>query len=943
MESSGSVRSLKGGLEIENFFVTDDGVMEIESEVRISRIIEGFGNKEKVIFENTKVIVPKDWSQLATDIIAYKYFRKMGLNKKDHPSGGEVSAKQVVHRISNTIATHGIKNGYFKSDVDYNNFRNELSYILLTQRAAFNSPVWFNCGLFHEYGISGSGGTYLHEPPTETSTGTTNKLESSYEHPQCSACFIQRVDDDLDSIFSLVHSESRLFKFGSGTGTNFSPLRSRFERLSGGGFSSGLLSFLEVFDKGAGATKSGGTTRRAAKMVCLDMDHPEILDYIRWKSKEEKKAKDLISLGYDSDFNGEAYHTVSGQNSNNSVRVSDKFMEAFLNNGEHQTIMRTTGEVHKTYSAAELMDEIAKAVWECADPGIQFDDVINKWHTCKETGRINASNPCSEFMFLDDTACNLSSINLVKFYDPIKPMDERFDVKGFTHTVNIMITAMEILVGLSSYPTAPTAENSYNFRPLGIGYANLGALLMRMGHPYDSTNGRNVAASITSLLTAKAYHRSAEIATFMGSFKSYSENRSSMQEVISMHVLASQKTYSDGVPIYLYDAAINQWRETQKLGESVGYRNAQISVLAPTGTIGLLMDCDTTGVEPDFALVKWKKLAGGGQTQIINQSVLPALTNIGYSASVANSIMDDILEGKPLSQSALRIEHHGIFAVSVGDNAIEPMGHIKMLEVVQPFISGSISKTVNLSETATVEEIKELYVQAWKRGLKCVSLYRDNSKGSQPLNLTIDGNGEGSGFDYRQAYYDAQLEIEDLSDSSWGKRRNLPKQRLGFTLEATVSGHKLFLRTGEYSDGTLGEIFIDMYKEGDAYRSSIHSFARAISIALQHGVHLKKLAKMFNHAHFAPSGGTDHPHVKFCSSIPDFIFRVLAIHYLKDYSYAQVPPIQTTVEVAAKSIEEVLSEAVSIGESCWRCNKMTLVQSGNCKVCTNCSESTGCS
>ena len=775
-----------------------DPLAEIVFEKRRSAITEPGG---KVVFEMDDAEVPVDWSQLATDIVVSKYFRKAGVPG----AGRETSVKQVVRRIVRAIRTYGEEQGYFRTAPDAEAFADELTYLLITQRGAFNSPVWFNCGLHHEYGIVGAEGNWSWDEARQTIV----KIEDSYEHPQCSACFIQRVNDDLMSIFSLVQKEARVFKYGSGTGTNFSRLRSKYEHLSGGGTSSGVMSFLEVFDKGGGATKSGGTTRRAAKMVCLDMDHPEILDFIQWKAKEEAKAKALIASGYDADFNGEAYHTVSGQNSNNSVRITDAFMEAYEHDGEWNTTQRTTGEVHHTYRAKELMREIAEAAWACADPGVQFDSTINDWHTCAETDRIWASNPCSEFMFLDDTACNLASLNLMKFRDETG----RFDLDGYRAAIRVFATAMEILVDFSSYPTGEIAQNSHDYRPLGLGYANLGTLLMVNGHPYDSEEGRTMAAALTAVLCGEAYAVSAELAEQMGAFAGFAKNRATMMGVIGKHREAAGRIDERVCPTELWDAAQESWKRAESLGQAHGYRNSQMTVLAPTGTIGLLMDCDTTGVEPDFSIVKWKKLAGGGYLKIVNQSLQQSLSNLGYSQSQTGEILlhilgtgsledaaplalerlkelgyssDDIQEAaqsvkltgnltsftphiNPESLLArgvspeeikvaqvriggtetiegaphLKREHLRIFDCAnrcgeLGQRYIAPIAHIKMMAAVQPSISGAISKTINVPEHTTAEEIEELYVQSWRYGLKSVALYRDNSKGSQPLSAKAD-------------------------------------------------------------------------------------------------------------------------------------------------------------------------------------------------------------
>jgi len=767
------------GMTFNRYYTTPDvhPFDEIEYEYRTSKITEPDGT---VIFEMNKVEVPATWSQLATDIVVSKYFRKAGVPETGH----EVSVKQVVHRLANTIRVQGEGFGMFASKEDADTFEMELSHLLITQKGAFNSPVWFNCGLHHAYGITGSGGNWYWNPTTDQ----IEETDDSYSHPQCSACFIQSVDDDLMSLFDLAKNEARLFKFGSGTGTNFSKIRGKQEKLSGGGTSSGLMSFLEVLDRGAGATKSGGTTRRAAKMVCLDMDHPEIEDFINWKLKEEKKVKVLIDAGYPSDFNGEAYHTVAGQNSNNSVRISDKFMHSYLNGEKWLTTFRTTGEVSETFESTDLMEQIAYAAWACADPGVQFDDIINDWNTCLNTDRIYGSNPCSEYHFLNNTACNLASVNLMKFLQE----DGTIDVEGYRHACRVFFTAQEILVDFASYPTQQIGDNSHQYRPLGLGYANLGTLLMVNGIAYDSEKSFAICSALTAIMHGQAYLTSAEIAAVKGPFPAYAPNASSMLRVMNKHRDAAYQIDSTECPDYLFEAAKKLWDETVATGEEHGYRNAQATVLAPTGTIGLLMDCDTTGIEPDFALVKWKKLAGGGYFKIINQSVPQALTNLGYSdqqiddmlkyilghatlegAPFANettlkelgftaeeiqqgydsvkqngsfnewttAITPDALKAKGMLTSEVRAiinfvngtqtiegaphikdEHLPVFDCANkcgnGKRFIAPMAHIKIMAAAQPFLSGAISKTVNLPNEATVEDIKNIYVDSWKQAVQ---------------------------------------------------------------------------------------------------------------------------------------------------------------------------------------------------------------------------------
>lgn len=924
-----------------------------------------------VVFRMEGAEVPEDWSQLATDILVSKYFRKRGAPG----AGSETSIRQVVRRIAKAIRGGGEAAGhYFATAADAEAFEAELSYMLLHQIGAFNSPVWFNCGLFHSYGIEGSGGNWHWNNETKSFELTKN----SYEHPQCSACFIQSIQDDLMSIFELAKNEAKLFKYGSGTGTNFSSLRSKYEKLSGGGTSSGLMSFLEVLDRGAGATKSGGTTRRAAKMVCLDADHPEIIDFIEWKVREEKKVAALMKAGYSSDFNGEAYKTVAGQNSNNSVRVTDELMYAYLNDEQWQTKQRTTGDVNESMPARTLINKIASATWSCADPGLQFDTTINRWHTCKKSGRINASNPCSEFMFLDDSACNLASINLMKFYNESTGL---FDVDGFKHACRIFTTAQDILVDFSSYPTEAIATNSHRFRPLGLGYANLGTLLMVNGLPYDSDEGRAMCATITAIMHGTANRTSAEIASHAGAFDEYPKNREAMLEVIRMHRDAAYEIPESRCSQRLLAAAREEWDNCLTEGERFGFRNSQVTVLAPTGTIGLLMDCDTTGIEPDFALVKFKKLAGGGCFKIVNSSVSTALRKLGYASTEIADIVSYIqgsntLTGVPhisihslrdkgfsdedlariekalpgafdlssafnsnvlgkesmarfgiseeqytsptfnllktLGFSAAQIdeaerivcgrltiegaphfkaEHLPIFDCAnkcgkFGTRFLAPLAHLKMMGAAQKFISGAISKTINLNNEATVDEIEKLYVEAWRMGLKSVALYRDGSKYAQPLTSQASDRQD----DKIEQSREATAQTTNVQQTPVLKRKRLPKKRRGFTQEARVGGHKVYLRTGEYEDGGLGELFIDMHKEGASFRSMMNCFAIAISLGLQYGVPLEEYVDCFTFTRFEPQGIVDHPNIKMSTSVVDFVFRVLGMEYLGRTDFVQVKP-----------------------------------------------------
>ena len=973
-----------------------------------------------IVFKMEGAEIPSAWSQLATDIVISKYFRRAGLF--GDAKQAEKSVRQVVYRIAHTIRDGAEKfGGYFASKADADAFEHELSFLMVHQVGAFNSPVWFNCGLWAQYGITGSGGNWAWDA-SQPKASHMIETKNAYERPQCSACFIQAANDDLMSIYELVKSEARLFKYGSGTGSNFSMIRGRQEKLSGGGTSSGLMSFLEVFDRAAGATKSGGTTRRAAKMVCLDMDHPEILDFINWKVREEKKAHALIAAGFSSDFNGEAYKTIAGQNSNNSIRVTDDFMKAVEAGGKWQTIMRTTGEVCDTYDAKDMWRQASEAAWACADPGVQYDSTINKWHTCPNSGKINASNPCSEYMFLDDTACNLASINLTKFLREDAVGNQSFDVDGFRHACKIFFMAQEILVDLSSYPTKDIARNSHDYRPLGLGYANLGSLLMQMGVPYDSDEGRAIASALTSIMCGKAYAASAEMAASKGAFVGFAKNREPMLRVMNMHRDAAYQINRDKCPSDLYRAACDDWDKAVELGERHGYRNAQATVLAPTGTIGLLMDCDTTGVEPDFALVKYKKLAGGGYFKIVNQSVPSALKKLGYSASEIQEIVafvsgtntllaapninrrtlkerglnetdlakaetalpgifeldhafgswvlgedtydrlgitkeqrsakrfsileqlgftkaeiqeaQDTIIGRMTIEGApyLKPSHYPVFDCANrcgkdGQRYLAPMSHVKMMAATQPFLSGAISKTVNLPNDATVEEVAEVYEEGWRLGLKAVALYRDGCKASQPLSTTTkaketdEEKAEAKQADRDRADLEARLSetttsarLEGLSpipktsapqdvtqltlglgarpgSRPTGLRVRLPKKRVGFTQEARVGGHKIFLRTGQYEDGTLGEIFIDMHKEGAAFRSLMNCFAMSVSIGLQYGVPLETYVEQFTFTRFEPQGLVEgHPYVRMATSIVDYLFRVLGCEYLGRYDLAHVKP-----------------------------------------------------
>lgn len=944
-----------------NHFFTKAGVHpfdELKWEKRSSRITNDRG---ETIFEMENAEVPAGWSQLATDIVVSKYFRKAGVPGTDH----ENSVKQVVKRITRSIRKAGEEFGdYFVNNNEAEIFELELTHLLVNQVIAFNSPVWFNCGLFQEYGIVSSNGGNWH---WDFGRGSLVEAQNNYYRPQSSACFIQSVEDDLMKMMDLMKAEVRLFKYGSGSGSNFSNIRGRGEKISAGGKSSGLISFLKVFDSAAGSIKSGGTTRRAAKMVCLNMDHPDIADFINWKVNEEKKAAALVAAGYSSDFNGEAYGTVAAQNANNSVRVTDEYMRAVEEDGEWKTYNRTDGQVAGVYQARDLWKQLCHSAWLCADPGIQYDTTVNDWHTCPNSGRINASNPCSEYMFLDDSACNLASINLAKFLDE----NGRFDIESYRQAIKISFIAQEILVDFASYPTKSIAQNSHDFRPLGLGYANLGTLLMRKGVPYDSPEAEAITSSLTAILTGKAYTVSAELAMRKGPFNAFEKNRRPMLQVMRKHREALRQINDELCPSALLEAAKEDWENAIELGERYGYRNAQATLIAPTGTIGLLMDCDTTSIEPDFSLVKFKKLAGGGHFKIVNQSVPDALKNLGYSEAeisdivtyaigtatlktapfvnqeslmvrgvtkqdiekietqlantfelqhVFNSanISKESMENSGLKPDAftspeynflqaigfsakeieeanktvcgmmtiegaphLKPEHLPIFDCAnkcgkYGTRFIKPMGHVRIMAAAQPFLSGAISKTVNLPFETTEEEISQLYLEGWKLGLKAVAMYRDGSKLSQPL------NSAGKKVEDKE-----EEEEEELSETLAkeiiiykAERRHLPNERQSITHKFSVAGHEGYITVGMFEEGTPGEIFITMAKQGSVISGLMDAFATSISIALQYNVPLEVLVNKFSHMRFEPAGLTNNPNIRIAKSIVDYIFRWLGMKFL---------------------------------------------------------------
>ncbi len=832
------------GLEFPRFFSTAgaDPFDQVEWELRDAII----GNeKGTVVFEQRDVEMPKSWSQQATNIVVSKYFRgHVGSPERER------SVKQLIGRVVNTITEWARKQKYFANDAALSAFSDDLKYLLVHQKAAFNSPVWFNCGF--------------------------------EKAPQCSACFINAVDDTMESILGLAKTEGMLFKFGSGTGSNLSAIRSSKELLAGGGTASGPVSFMKGFDAFAGVIKSGGKTRRAAKMVILNAEHPDVLEFINCKVEEEKKAWALIDAGYDGSFTGTAYGSVFFQNSNNSVRVTDEFMRAVLDDGLWQTKAVTNGEVVDTYRARDLMRAISEGTWVCGDPGMQFDTTVNEWHTSPNTARINASNPCSEYMFLDDSACNLSSLNLMTFVKA----DGEFDVEAYRAACRVMITAQEILVDNSSYPTPAIAKNSHAFRPLGLGYANLGALLMSRGLPYDSDAGRDFAGAITAVMTGEAYAQSARIARDHGGpFAGYDINREPFLRVMRKHRDAIKDINGKHVPDDLLAGAKQAWDDAVELGEDFGYRNAQATVLAPTGTIGFMMDCDTTGVEPDIALVKYKKLVGGGMMKIVNQTVPMALGKLGYTAAQIDDIIkfideQETIEGAPHLMERDLAVFDCAFKASKGERSIHYMGHIKMMGATQPFISGAISKTVNVPKDASVEDIEQAYLESWRLGAKAVSIYRDGSKRTQPLNTTkaaIDAKGVITNTVTADA---VKVAVAEALASRAPARRKLPDERQAITHKFDISGHEGYITVGLFEDGMPGEIFLVMAKEGSTISGFADAFAQAISYALQYGVPLQALVDKFSHVRFEPSGMTKNADVRFAKSIVDYIFRWMASKFL---------------------------------------------------------------
>ena len=996
---------------------------ELEWESRTAEISDDSG---KTIFKQENVEVPKSWSVLATKIAVSKYYYGDIANGTDPYKGGrERSVKQLIHRVTRTIADWGLADGYFADEETAELFYKELTWLCVNQHGAFNSPVWFNCGLFHQYGTGtgrGEGNYFINRE-----TRKAERAPTQYEYPQCSACFIQRVDDNMESIMGLAQSEAMLFKYGSGSGSDLTPLRSTREKLSGGGKPSGPLSFLKVFDQVANVVKSGGKTRRAAKMNTLKDFHPDIEEFIEAKTKEEKKAWALIAQGYDSSFNGEAYGSVMYQNENLSVRVSDEFMDAAMAGREWWTKRVTDGKPCEKKDAKTLLRKIAEGTWVCGDPGMQFDTTIDKWHTCRGTARQNSTNPCSEYLFLDNTACNLASLNLMKF----KKADGVFDVERFKAAVRIFITAQEIVVDNASYPIKEIAENSHIFRTLGLGYANLGSLIMSYGLGYDSDEGRALAGAITAIMTGHAYEQSARISQVTGAFPGYRDARctgvekpaqrdnvAAMRKVIELH-----RDNVDSIQVserfgFLKTEARTVWDSALALGNKHGYRNAQVTVLAPTGTIGFLMDCDTTGIEPDIALVKYKLLAGGGVLKIVNQTVRPALQNLGYSRLEVERIeahidqwdtIEDVTgeNGEPI-RSGLRAEHLNVFDCafkpSSGKRSLHYRGHIQMMAAAQPFLSGAISKTVNMPKEATVDDIMNTYIEGWQLGLKAIAIYRDGSKGSAPIATDKKTHSTNNGavadveavaneherLGSRISELESELaELRDKADQPLRKR--MADTRVALTHKFDIAGHEGYITVGMFEDGQPGELFVQMQKEGSTLGGLMDTVGALTSMALQYGVPLDSMVRKFAHQRFEPSGFTKNPDIRTASSITDYVFRWLGCQFIKGYKEATSPnkaqaelpmrelaeldkkalnrPVADLERTAEKQVIDVVSHPgnseghphisqvtnthadrlkTALGHmymdtTCSNCGSSKVIRAGACGVCTECGTSQGCS
>ena len=996
---------------------------QIEWERRTAEINDDSG---KVIFKQENIEVPKSWSALATKIAVSKYFYgDIGNGTDPHKGGRETSVRQLIHRVTRTITDWGIADGYFADTEAAETFHDELTWLCLNQHGAFNSPVWFNVGLYHQYGVGrgGGAGNYFYN----REIGKAERATSQYEYPQGSACFIQRVDDTMEDIMRLAMSEAMLFKYGSGTGTDLSSLRSTREKLSGGGKPSGPLSFLKVYDQVANVVKSGGKTRRAAKMNTLKDWHPDIEEFIDAKQKEEKKAWALVEQGYDGSYNGDAYGSVMYQNENLSVRVSDEFMEAALEGREWWTRRVRDGKPCERKDARTLLRKIAEGTHVCGDPGMQFDSTIHKWHTCKGTDRQNSTNPCSEYLFLDNTACNLASLNLMKF----KAADGDFDVERFKAAVRIFITAQEIIVDNASYPIKEIAENSHIFRTLGLGYANLGSLVMSYGFGYDSVEGRALCGAITAIMTGEAYEQSARLAQSIGPFPGYhdarasgvpklvaKDNVASMSEVIDLHRCAVREISDAEEFAHLKEEAAKVWESAAELGKRYGYRNAQVTVLAPTGTISFLMDCDTTGIEPDIALVKYKLLAGGGMLKIVNQTVKPALEKLGYNSEEIERIIAHIdafdtienitdTDGSKIS-SGLKPEHLSVFDCAFkpfkGERSLNYMAHLRMMAAAQPFLSGAISKTVNMPEAATVDDIMNTYVEGWRLGLKSIAIYRDGSKRSAPLNtrktkhmgavedvdIALDATIERDQFEKRILELEEELAMV-RSRLDQPIRHRMPDTRMSLTHRFEIAGHEGYITVGLYEDGQPGELFITMSKEGSTIGGLMDTVGTLTSIALQYGVPLESLVKKFAYQRFEPSGFTKNPDIRNATSITDYVFRWLACQFIKGYKEATSPtrgqtelPLKEIPEMEKKALNRPVSDLARTGEKelidviishspndgspqvvgngsshadrvqealgnmfmdivCSHCGSDKVIRAGACGVCTECGTSQGCS
>jgi ribonucleoside-diphosphate reductase alpha chain len=900
---------------------------EVQWELRTASIAN---DKGAVIFEQRDIEIPADWSQTATNIVASKYFHgRMGAPDRER------SVSQLIHRVVDTITDWGLNGGYFRSREDAENYRGELAHLMLTQKACFNSPVWFNVGVKEEN--RGYGWYY------DEAGDTVKKLDKSIHRPQCSACFINSVSDSLESILDLAKTEGMLFKWGSGTGTNLSSLREENASLWGGGRASGPLSFMKGFDAFAGVIKSGGKTRRAAKMVILNADHPDVEQFIWCKAKEERKAHVLIDNGYDNSLDGEAYSSIFFQNANNSVRATDDFMQAVVDDADWWTKSTVSGQPVKRFRARDLMHAIAEATWQCGDPGMQFDTTVNRWHTSKATARINASNPCSEYMFLDDSACNLASLNLMKFLSA----DGQFDIDAFRHAVDTVILAQEIVVDNASYPTEKIAKNSHDFRPLGLGFANLGSLLMSLGVPYDSEQGRAWAGAITAIMCGQAYLTSARAAAATGPCPGYAGNENSFLEVIKMHWDSTSGIDSKLVPSTMYDSARATWQQAYELGRQTGYRNAQVTVIAPTGTIGFMMDCDTTGIEPELALVKYKKLVGGGVIKIVNNTVPQALIRLGYKPDQMEAVVSHIdstgtIEGAP----ALKPEHLPVFDCSFkpqnGSRSIHYMGHVRMMAAVQPFISGAISKTINMPEESTVDDVLNAYVEGWKLGLKAIAIYRDGSKRVQPLS-TSKGDKKAAPVAAAPAVAPARVEEKIVYRPI---RRKLPDERQAVTHKFSIAGHEGYLTVGLYEDGTPGEIFISMAKEGSTISGLMDSFATSVSYGLQYGVPLKFFVDKFSHVRFEPSGYTGNAQVPYAKSIMDYIFRWLALKFIGpdavENEAGEALKLRPTEEEPQQKLQFAPADGMEDAPICSECGGL-MTRNGACYKCENCGGTSGCS